>query len=42
LAIANEKNINFMDKLKSYEEKQSNESEQFSSTLANLKSTLSK
>lgn len=42
LAISNEKIINLSDKLKTYEEKQMNENEQFSSQISSLKSTLQK
>lgn len=42
LAISNEKNTNFVDKLKSYEEKQLSQNEQHNATLANLKTNLSK
>lgn len=42
LAISNEKNTNFVDKLKSYEEKQLSQNEQHNVILANLKTNLSK
>lgn len=42
LAISNQKNLNFIDKLKTYEEKQLSQSEQHNAMLANLKSNFAK